>query len=63
MAPHSEKRMRYIRRAWHWVSERFYQDVPEQIAVCQFECQQAECTAKCPIRAKLSGRQLKLPVA
>jgi hypothetical protein len=51
--------MRYIRRAWQWMSCQFYQDVPEPLAVCQFECRQPDCAVRwheCPRRALGDGR-------
>jgi hypothetical protein len=53
--------MTYIRQAWKWVSCQLYQDVPEPLAVCQFECRRPDCGcgvrwAECPTRAVGDGR-------
>ena len=29
----------------HWVSDQIIQDVPSQIAMCEFDCRKTQCTS------------------
>ena len=33
-----------IARGWRFLMEQLVQDVPEELAVCEFECRKLECT-------------------
>ena len=33
-------------RLWRWVKNRIVQDVPEGIALCEFECHKQQCTER-----------------
>ena len=32
-----------VRRAKHWLNEQIIQDVPEDIALCEFDCRKGQC--------------------
>ncbi len=38
------KRIRSSRRLWQWIKNRMIQDVPEDDAVCEFDCRKGQCT-------------------
>ena len=38
-----EDRPNYLRRLWRWIKTRLIQDVPEDIAACEFDCRRTEC--------------------
>jgi hypothetical protein len=29
---------------WQWIKDEIVQDVPEEIALCEFDCNKAQCT-------------------
>jgi hypothetical protein len=35
-----------MKRTWRWVSDQFIQDVPEDSALCVFDCHKGQCTSK-----------------
>ena len=48
-------------RAWHFLVDQLIQDVPEEIAVCEFDCRETQCTlerwASCERRVKAMRRE------
>jgi hypothetical protein len=46
--------MTALRRLWRRLSNELVQDVPEEIALCEFDCRKLQCTyeewASCPRR-------------
>jgi hypothetical protein len=38
-----EDRLSYFHRLRRWIKRRLIQDVPEDIAACEFECRRMEC--------------------
>ncbi len=34
---------RVVRKAKHWLREQVVQDVPEDIALCHFDCRKGQC--------------------
>jgi hypothetical protein len=51
---------------WQRIKNEIVQDVPEEIALCEFDCNKAECTHEqwlaCPRRLAYAARKLT-PVA
>jgi hypothetical protein len=43
MVAQKEVRLSYFRRLRRWIKGRWIQDVPEDIAACEFECRRLEC--------------------
>lgn len=43
MVAQKEERPSYFRRLRRWFKSRWIQDVPEDIAACEFECRRLEC--------------------
>jgi len=41
--PRDEK-VSTVQRAWNWLARKLIQDVPEEIALCEFECRKSQCT-------------------
>jgi hypothetical protein len=35
-----------VRRAWSWLGSELIQDVPEESALCEFDCRKPQCTYK-----------------
>lgn len=35
---------RLIRRGWRWLRDQFVQNVPEDSALCEFDCRKGQCT-------------------
>jgi len=33
-----------VKRAWRWVKDQIVQDVPEDSALCAFDCSKDQCT-------------------
>ena len=33
-------------RLWRWIKNRIVQDVPEEVALCEFECHKQQCTER-----------------
>ena len=38
------KRNHSIRKIWHWLQSQFVQTVPDDVALCEFDCQKLQCT-------------------
>jgi hypothetical protein len=32
-----------LMRLWHWFQQRLIEDVPQDIAVCEFDCRKGQC--------------------
>jgi hypothetical protein len=47
---------------WQWIKNQIVQDVPEEIALCEFDCHKQQCTEKewqtCPRRIALAAGEL-----
>jgi hypothetical protein len=43
MAAQKEEMVSYFRRLRQWITTRLIQDVPEDTAVCEFDCRKLEC--------------------
>ena len=43
MGAQAEKRLSPFYRLRRWIKGRLIQDVPEDIAACEFECRRTEC--------------------
>jgi hypothetical protein len=43
MIGQKDGRLSYFRRLRRWIKRRLIQDVPEEIAACEFECRRTEC--------------------
>jgi len=47
-------------RFWSWIKAQIVQDVPPEIALCEFDCSRAQCTqaewATCPRRLQSLAR-------
>ena len=43
MIGQKEDRPTYLRRLQRWIKTRLIQDVPKDIAACEFECRRTEC--------------------
>ena len=43
MVAQKEERPSPFRRLRRWIKSRLIQDVPEDIAACEFECRKMEC--------------------
>jgi hypothetical protein len=37
-------RVGVVRRAWTWFANELIQDVPEELALCEFDCRKPKCT-------------------
>ena len=52
----AEKGVNYFYRSWQWFRNQIIQDVPEDYAVCEFDCRKPHCTTgdaeKCVIRLR-----------
>jgi hypothetical protein len=35
--------MNFLRKIWGWVAEQFVSDVPEDNALCEFDCRKPQC--------------------
>jgi len=50
---------------WRWVKDQILQRVPEEIALCEFDCHKQECTEKewqtCPRRMARAAGELMPP--
>jgi len=33
-----------VRRSWRWLRDQIVQDVPEDFALCEFDCRKGQCT-------------------
>ena len=33
-------------KLWRWIKNRIVQDVPEEVALCEFECHKQQCTER-----------------
>lgn len=42
--PGSDRRGSVLNRFYQWVARRIVQDVPEDSALCEFDCQKGQCT-------------------
>jgi hypothetical protein len=44
---------------WQWIKNQIVQDVPEEIALCEFDCHKQQCTERewqrCPRRIAWAG--------
>jgi hypothetical protein len=38
-----EKVVAAIRQPWHWLKNQWISDVPQNIAVCEFDCREDHC--------------------
>jgi hypothetical protein len=38
------KKKNALTRLWGWVKDEFIQDVPEETAICAFDCAKEQCT-------------------
>lgn len=51
---------------WQWIKKQIVQEVPEAIALCEFDCNKQQCTEeeweKCPRRTAWAAGEL-MPVA
>lgn len=56
------KRDRLIRRLWLWIRNQVVQEVPEDCALCEFDCRKGQCTmeewATCERRLKRAAGEL-----
>ena len=47
---------------WQWIKNQIVQDVPEEIALCEFDCHKQQCTEKewqaCPRRIAWAAGEL-----
>jgi len=43
MFTQKEPRISYFYRLWNWFRKGLIQDVPEDIAVCAFDCRKPQC--------------------
>ena len=43
MGTETDKRTSYFGRLWQWVENKLIQDVPDNIARCEFDCRKLEC--------------------
>jgi hypothetical protein len=54
-----------LHNAFGWLMNEIVQDVPEPIAVCEFDCRKTQCTfaewASCERRLKKAGGELMPP--
>jgi hypothetical protein len=54
-----------LHRVWRNLSNHIVQDVPERVALCEFDCRKPQCTtqewASCERRLKEAGRKI-MPV-
>jgi hypothetical protein len=41
--PSSAKSDRIFSQLWQWVKEQIIQDVPEGVALCEFDCRKQQC--------------------
>lgn len=52
-------RVNVVHRAWRWLANELIQDVPEHIALCEFDCRKPQCTysewLNCERRLKKAG--------
>ena len=39
-----EARVGMVRRAWAWFAGELIHDVPEDLALCEFDCRKPQCT-------------------
>ncbi|MGA7855576.1 MAG: hypothetical protein WCA15_19820 [Candidatus Acidiferrales bacterium] len=46
MLVHGSKPASFFRRLRRWVSNHAIQDVPGDIALCEFDCRKQQCTSK-----------------
>jgi hypothetical protein len=37
-------RVDMVHRAWRWLAHELIQDVPEDVAICEFDCRKPQCT-------------------
>ena len=55
-----------IRNLWRWLQGQMVQDVPDSIAVCEFECRPASCRRdeweRCEHRLRDAAARLRLRV-
>jgi hypothetical protein len=54
-----------LHHAFGWLMNEIVQDVPEEIAVCEFDCRKPQCTSEqwvcCKRRLKKAAGELKAP--
>ena len=52
-----------IRKAWRWLRSRLVQDVPDDLAICEFECEKLHCSMgeweSCERRLRLQEKYAK----
>jgi hypothetical protein len=50
-------------RLWQWIKNQIVQDVPEEIALCEFDCHKQQCTEiewqTCPRRIAWAAGELR----
>ena len=44
MSKDSAKRDRTFSRVWQWVKDQIAKDVPDEVALCEFDCRKQQCT-------------------
>ena len=45
----SEEKLRknqFMRRSWQWLRNQIVQEVPEDSALCEFDCHKGQCTTE-----------------
>jgi hypothetical protein len=51
-----------VHRAWSWLAQELIQDVPEDVALCEFDCRKPQCTysewSNCERRLKKADGEL-----
>lgn len=54
-----------VRRLWTWLKAQYVAEVPEDIAVCEFDCRKTQCFYKqwtsCERRLSRSAAALVIP--
>jgi hypothetical protein len=65
MLVHESKRANLFRRLRRWVTNQVIQQVPGDIALCEFDCRKHQCTfnewATCERRISAASGELKPP--
>jgi len=65
MLVHERKRATLFRRLRQWVTNQVIQEVPGDIALCEFDCRKQQCTIKewatCERRISAASGELKPP--
>jgi hypothetical protein len=65
MLVHESKRASLFRRLRRWVTNQLIQEVPGDIALCEFDCRKKQCTIKewatCERRVSGASGELKPP--